>query len=530
PEAGPVWKELAGPSPDNPPAFLRALLEKQQGRLAAFYSALAHADAAHQRFFAKDAKRAGRFLAWYREGSEFQFSPSGRTEDWRTQLLQKLPLDEAGNVRFPGGKRAWTSSATASDDDVLLSLKSLEALVPVAEIEAQRKAPLDEGSAALLAEHFSDWLVLFPYFEKLPSLGHQEFEALAAFGDAAVKLPSANRNSVLGEWHALVELIARGVQAGSLDPAVSARAFRSACEGATGPDHSAKAVGTLRLIAGAGDLNVAVPTALLRLTGERRSAFDRVLELQKVPRLVEPVTAAEQAQMATILSGFIYAASFPPDGLLISEDPQFLSRHQFVPPGANEKASLFAPAALVTSSTPPGSYMTGGFMNFDTVTHGLTRGAWVGASPKAELHADASSTGPVAAQSLAELQASSELTPDFTTNGSLVEVYATVTDSRGRYVDNLPADQFTILDQGQPQKTTAFESQFSEISCALLLDTTGSMRDALPALKNAALKMIGDLRREDYVAVYTFNRTVTELQPFTHDMDAAKRAVMSTYA
>jgi VWFA-related protein len=103
-------------------------------------------------------------------------------------------------------------------------------------------------------------------------------------------------------------------------------------------------------------------------------------------------------------------------------------------------------------------------------------------------------------------------------------------DGRGRYVDNLPADQFTILDHGQPQKVVGFESQFSEISCTLLLDTTGSMRDALPALKNAALKMISDLRPEDSVAVYSFNKTVTQLQPFTHDMAAAKRAVMSTYA
>jgi Ca-activated chloride channel family protein len=531
-EAEPVWKELVGPSPTNAPAFLRALLEKQLGRLAAFYSVLSRADAAHQQFFTKNAKRADRFFAWYREGDEFRYGAARQTEGWRTELLQKLPLDESGSVRFPGGKRAWSQSATASDDDILLGLKTLEALVPIAEIEAQRKAPFDEASATLLAAHYSEWKVLFPYFAKLPGLGRQEFEALAAFADAAVKIPPANRNAVLGEWHALVELIARGVQAGSLDAATSARAFRSVCLGLAGADHSAKAVEALRQMAGgAGDMSEAVPVNLLRLTGERRFAFDRVMELQKVPRL-EAATAAEPGRTATTLSGYVYAASLAPDGLLINEDSQLLSRHQFLAPAATEKRSMFAPAALVTSSTPPGSYISGGFMNFDAVVSGLTRGAKSSATPSApivESRADAGSTGPAAALSLAELQAST-LVPDFRTNGRLVEVTATVTDGRGRYVDNLPVEQFSIVVNGQPQKVLAFESQFSEISCALLLDTTGSMRDALPALKNAALKMISDLRPEDFVAVYNFNKTVTELQPFTHDTAAAKRAVMSTYA
>ena len=104
---------------------------------------------------------------------------------------------------------------------------------------------------------------------------------------------------------------------------------------------------------------------------------------------------------------------------------------------------------------------------------------------------------------------------DFKTTGRLVEVYATVTDGRGRYVDNLTADQFTLLDQRAPQSITAFEPQSNEVSCVLLLDTTGSMLFALPALKNAALRLTAELRPEDSVAVYNFSNNITELQPFT---------------
>jgi VWFA-related protein len=119
---------------------------------------------------------------------------------------------------------------------------------------------------------------------------------------------------------------------------------------------------------------------------------------------------------------------------------------------------------------------------------------------------------------------------DFKTTGRLVEVYATVTDSRGKYADHLNGEEFTILDEKSPQKLTAFEPQSNEISCVLLLDTTGSMQFALPALKNAALRLISELRPEDSVAVYSFSDSVIERQTFTTDKAAAKRAVLRTQA
>jgi VWFA-related protein len=119
---------------------------------------------------------------------------------------------------------------------------------------------------------------------------------------------------------------------------------------------------------------------------------------------------------------------------------------------------------------------------------------------------------------------------DFKVSGRLVEVSATVTDSRGRYVDTLNRGDFTILDQKNQQSIVGFEPQSNEVSCVLLLDTTGSMQFALPALKNAALRLISELREQDSVAVYNFSDSVTELQKFTTDKAAAKRAVLRTEA
>ncbi len=526
-----AWKKLTGASPHNPPAFFRALLEKDQGRLAAFYYAVWRSDEAHRQFFMKTAARAAQFYAWYRDSEEFRFGITRQMAGWRTDLFRDLPLDDRGNVLFPGGRVAWTASSSASDEAVLVGLKSLEGLVPISQLERHRKVPLDQASAVLLAQYYAEWRPLFPYFEDLPALGRTEFEALAAFAGAIGKSPPATQNLVLGEWYSLIELMARGVKAGSINAVASAQAFRRVCDGLASTDHSARALEALREIAGGGpDVNEAVPAGLLRLSGARRSAYDRVLELQNVPRLDAASSAKDPANTATALSGFVYAASLDPDALLITEDSHVLSRHQFFAAENPAKRAVFSPAALMGRNQAPGSYIRGGFTNFDQIAHGLARAGGTversGAQSVSVSRPDSAAAVSTAATSAPEAAAEAV----FRADGRLVEVWATVTDSRGRYMDNLSADQFTILERQQMQPVVAFESRVTPVSVALLLDTTGSMQAALPALKNAAIKLMSDLRAGDSVAVYSFNSSVTELQPFTTDISAAKRAVLRTQA
>jgi Ca-activated chloride channel family protein len=535
-EAAPAWQKLAGENPRKPGPFFRALLDQQFGTLAAFYSVLSRSDAAHQRFFTKTVARAERFYAWYRQGDEFRNGQARQVEGWRTEFLQKLPLDGAGNARFPGGKAAWTAS-TAQDDDVLLGLPTLETLVPIAELEQKRGKPLDEASVRLLAKHYSEWSSLFPYFTRLRELGAQEFAALERFAGGVGASPAATQNAVLGEWHSLVELISLGVQAGSISQTAGSAAFRRVCldlvtSDRIVPDHSARALAVLREIAGPGDLHEAVAGNLLRLGEERRASFERVLQLQNVPSLSD-----EKSSAATSLSGLVYAASLDPDGLLINADSRLLSKHQFVAPQDRDRdrdkdkdpkrLSIFSPAALVPA--PSGAFLTGGLVNLADLGKGF---APAGRSV-ARSAPRVSESGPVSGGQGSVTPALTDLPPieaDFKTTGRLVEVYATVTDSRGRYVDNLTRDDFMVLDQRSPQNITAFEPQSNEVSVVLLLDTTGSMQFALPALKNAALRLISELRPEDSVAVYNFSESVTELQPFTTDKAAAKRAVLRTQA
>jgi len=115
-------------------------------------------------------------------------------------------------------------------------------------------------------------------------------------------------------------------------------------------------------------------------------------------------------------------------------------------------------------------------------------------------------------------------------NVRLVEVYATVLDHKGKFVDGLRSDNFQILENGRPQRISIFESNTDALSCAILLDTTGSMREALPRVKNSVVKLIDTLDPQDSVAIFTFDDHLTVRQDFTTDKDAAKRAVLRTRA
>jgi VWFA-related protein len=516
-EAG--WERLAGASPRDPKAFFGALLAKDQGKLAAFYFALSRADLAHQRFFTRTADVAGQFYKWYRDSDDLQSLSSPRYVAWRKTLFQELPLDADGRVRFPGGRAAWTG-ASGPDEDILIGVPALESLIPIAGLEQARKAPLDEASARLLASRYGAWRPLFPYFEKLPCLGSAEFEALAAFEKSVSARPRDLRNTVLGEWHSLVKLIELGTRAGSLSAADGARAFRRVCSALSAPDYSAQSLAALReMTGGAEDADEAVPAKLLRLSGERRASFDRLKQMQRVP----PLAGASDDKTLAALTGQVYAALLHPDTLLVLEDPQLAAKHTFL--GDPRSSSVFSGSSFLTFHEAPSSHFSGGFMTFEEVAATLAR-------VKPAEGAPAPPETPVAAVAGTAPSAVPPVPTEafFRVSARLVEVYATVTGEGGHYLDDLDRNDFKLLDNGKPIPFGTFENRTAGVSVALVLDTTGSMFASLPALKNSALKLIDDLRPVDTVAVYSFNQSVYELQPFTKSKEQAKRAVLRTRA
>lgn len=89
----------------------------------------------------------------------------------------------------------------------------------------------------------------------------------------------------------------------------------------------------------------------------------------------------------------------------------------------------------------------------------------------------------------------------------LVSVPAVVTDRNGRPVAGLRAENFVVLEDGKTQHLTNFATTETPFEIALLLDTSGSTREDLGLIRDAANAFINALRPGDRVGILAFNNT-----------------------
>ncbi|HEX9345735.1 MAG TPA: VWA domain-containing protein, partial [Candidatus Acidoferrum sp.] len=102
----------------------------------------------------------------------------------------------------------------------------------------------------------------------------------------------------------------------------------------------------------------------------------------------------------------------------------------------------------------------------------------------------------------------------------LVNVFVTVTDTRGAPVTNLQKENFLLKEDGKEQKVAIFSRESAlPLSIVLAVDTSLSTRKDLPLELISARKFAHTiLRPEDGLALYKFSEEVSELVPFTSDL------------
>jgi VWFA-related protein len=89
----------------------------------------------------------------------------------------------------------------------------------------------------------------------------------------------------------------------------------------------------------------------------------------------------------------------------------------------------------------------------------------------------------------------------------LVTVPAVVTDRTGRPLAGLRAENFVVLEDGKTQRVTNFATTEAPFEIALLLDTSGSTREELGLIRDAANAFINALRPGDHVGIVAFKNT-----------------------
>jgi len=86
----------------------------------------------------------------------------------------------------------------------------------------------------------------------------------------------------------------------------------------------------------------------------------------------------------------------------------------------------------------------------------------------------------------------------------LVSVPAVVTDRNGRPLAGLKIENFAVMEDGKAQTLTNFATTETPFEIALLLDTSGSTREDLGLIRDAANAFIAALRPGDRVAIVAF--------------------------
>ena len=112
-------------------------------------------------------------------------------------------------------------------------------------------------------------------------------------------------------------------------------------------------------------------------------------------------------------------------------------------------------------------------------------------------------------------------------NVRLVNVFTTVTDSRGAPVANLTKDDFQLLEDGIPQTIKVFEKESAiPLSIALAIDTSPStLRDFKLETSSARRFVHSILRNEDRLSVFQVTENIDQLTHFTSDLKTIERGI-----
>jgi VWFA-related protein len=87
----------------------------------------------------------------------------------------------------------------------------------------------------------------------------------------------------------------------------------------------------------------------------------------------------------------------------------------------------------------------------------------------------------------------------------LVQLYATVVNSKGELVTTLPQSAFKVFENNVEQPIKLFRREDFPVSLGLIIDNSGSMRDRRQKVESAALAMVKASNKLDQVFVVNFN-------------------------
>src|SRR5215467_7833252 len=113
----------------------------------------------------------------------------------------------------------------------------------------------------------------------------------------------------------------------------------------------------------------------------------------------------------------------------------------------------------------------------------------------------------------------------------LVNVFATVMDTSGRYVAGLSKDDFVLEEDGVPQEIAHFtQDENLPVSVGIVCDTSGSMQNKLRTAVIAIDRFVRTIHEHDDIFLMTFSARTSLRQDFTSNRDKLSKALQNITA
>src|SRR5277367_714305 len=111
-------------------------------------------------------------------------------------------------------------------------------------------------------------------------------------------------------------------------------------------------------------------------------------------------------------------------------------------------------------------------------------------------------------------------TPPIRVDVKLVNVFVNVTDANGAPVGGLTKDNFTLAEDGRPQKIAVFDRESAvRLQIVLAIDTSGTVHKDMSIEEHAAREFVHALLRPvDQLDLMEFASDVREVVPFTNNL------------
>jgi len=121
-----------------------------------------------------------------------------------------------------------------------------------------------------------------------------------------------------------------------------------------------------------------------------------------------------------------------------------------------------------------------------------------------------------------ERQGSDQESFRFRSGVELINVTATVSDGRGRFVSGLRQEDFRVYEDGELRPITHFTAERVPVSLGIVLDASGSMEgEKMQAAKQALQRFLFDLLGpDDEVFLYRFDNRPQLVHPWTRDKES----------